>query len=417
MRLFSFDHLETLASSYVDLGAEPTWFHLDADHTADCWQVSVQGITLPVRLEALRDASIEFANMLDLDIEAAEPIPLPCLPTTTLWHTLALLRFMHDPNSLTEENIRYLLLHGSLCEVLKLADFLNCPEILSKCKKLTRNLLAAQPSVKDISGFQEDPLPAPAGLVPFQIIRHLWDLAQSPLSLNNDHGLKEACYDYVAARCNAITNRFQDPLIIEEYLSFISDVDDYTELLGLRHAFDLCMEMKKPKYCGRTIRKILGQNNRIPVAPLKFKIYDKEGGDGGDGCGDKASSFINPVSDYSKSAGKGYINQRLTLHGTTYIPQITFQDGKMVFCLHMALKSFEEADVEIYLRLLHPTDPSRSISLSYHHRCPGTTNSFSPGLISDEGILEFVDKDTGLLKIHIEKVEGMYQTLGAMLLA
>ena len=87
---------------------------------------------LPVHSQVLCMASKVFCDMMNSGAKPTEAIPLSCLPTATMSQALALLRFIYDRESLTQDNIYHLSLHGNLGSVLRLAHGLDCPYVL-KC--------------------------------------------------------------------------------------------------------------------------------------------------------------------------------------------------------------------------------------------------------------------------------------------
>jgi hypothetical protein len=182
--------------------------------------------------------------------------------SSTLAQALALLRFMYDQVSVTKENIHHLSLHNNLGGVMRLANSINCP-LLEKLKGFAKELAVAGPP-PGAAG----PSSASGSLAKFSLIKDVRDFAHDI----EDNEMQEACYTYVAKRCNAITAQATEAAAVEDTVSLVSDLSEYPDLLRAALFWDL---RRNPKYTGKTIRRMVDVQNHIPPGALftcKFQV-------------------------------------------------------------------------------------------------------------------------------------------------
>ncbi|KAL4540930.1 hypothetical protein Ndes2437B_g05332 [Nannochloris sp. 'desiccata'] len=228
------------------------------------WKLMVAGKILPAHSQIVAMASKLFFGMYQDARRPRKPIEPPGSSTTTLAQALALLRFMYDRESVATKNIHHLSLHNNLGGVLRLANSINRP-LLEKLKGVAKELVVAGPPPQAGSSSADA---ASSSLVNFNLIK---DVRNFALDIK-DNELQEACYTYVAKRCNYITAQATEAASIEDATSLVRDFSDYPDLL---RAALFCDLLRNPKYTGKTIRRMVDVQNHIPAALLTCKFQVK----------------------------------------------------------------------------------------------------------------------------------------------
>ncbi len=230
------------------------------------WSVAVAGTTLPVHSQIIASASTVLCDMLQDNLLPKSPITLPGPSEITMTEVLALLRFIYDGKSITKENIHFLSIHNDLEGVLRLADSIDCCQLLEDCKVLVNNVLLDWPPTE---AGPSSAAAAKNAVLEFNHVKAMMGFATNV----KDTVFNEACYTYVAKRCNAITANATKAASVKDAVSLVRQLGDYPGLLRAGLLFALC---RNSKYTGKTILRVvdndLGENFKGFPFVYKFQI-------------------------------------------------------------------------------------------------------------------------------------------------
>ena len=266
---------------------------------------------------------------------------------------LALLRFIYDRGSLTRRNIGHLSLHDNLGGVLRLAHGLDCAYIFKECKAGTYRLVTPD----DFSGFRKgflyDPEMPSKDLVKFDLVKDIRSFAVD----TKDEYLQEACYNYLALRCNKITKNAMVEVQAEDSMLLLRDLSDCPELLRAAMFF---LMRRNPRYTGRTITRVLDNESYIPPALFTFKFQITMG---------NGDHWIDPIDED--------INGDFWWNDYPYSIYIHIEEGMVGY--HINLEEMPENEpgpkVEIKVRLLHWSELASSITKTKTHEFPDMDDS------------------------------------------
>lgn len=356
------------AASEADL---PQRFYIDSDQEMFTdWKVAVADEkVLPVHSQALCLASKVLCGMVNSGLKPTEPISLPCLPAATMAQALALLRFVYDRESLTKENTRHLSLHGNLGGLLRLAHGLDCSYIFKVARKETCSLVTPQWNSSH-PGFDCSPGVDSGDLVTFDLVKDIRNFAVDI----KDESLQEACYNYLAKRCNKITNNAKDPVSETDSLSLVRDLSEYPDLLRAALYY---MMRRKSSYTGKSIVRCIDNENYIPPALFTFKYQVIES---------VIKSKIEPVPDAR--------NEGFCWNKHPYTSYIAMKDAKVYFYIKLGIDNDEpRPKVELKLRFVHWSEVSSSICKTQTYDFSSINDYLGSSFMKESEIAPFLDED------------------------
>jgi len=268
MGLPPFKELEIYAEGEADL---PQRFYMDPEHERFTdWKLKVASKTLPCHSQTIGMASKFFGGMLTDGPKPSEPIDLSGVQNPTMAQALALLRFMYERETLTEENIHHLVRNDHLPGVLRLAHKFDCVNVFEKCKRMTNDLLLLGPP--EPRRAQNDDATSKAPLVKSDLVKDIRDIA---LDIK-DHVLQEACYTYVSKWCYQTTSYNGsggfEPSSFQDTAGLVRELGEYPDLL--RAALFTAMH-RNMKLTGKTIRRTFEVEDDHPSALFTFKLLMK----------------------------------------------------------------------------------------------------------------------------------------------
>jgi hypothetical protein len=390
MNLPPFEELEIYAAGQGDL---PQRFYMDPEFAE--WRVSVADHTLPVHKTTLGMASKVFCGMLHDKLQPTEPIPLLNASETSLAQALALLRFIYDTKSLTEQNTRHLSLHNNLGGVLRLAHSLDIGNVYVDCRRWACSLVVEgdhpgtwkrSRTLFDSEAVMRYAAKAspPRVLAKYDLVKDIRGVACTI----NDDVLQEACYTYVSMKCNEITQNYSKGASTDETLSFIDDLSQCSELVRAALFFLL---KRNSSYTGKTYRRLVGYFPVTPEALFTFKYQlATDGLDGHRSQPDRA-----PVG-----------NQSFPHNNYTYSPTLTLHNRQCHINIAATKPQNDDSWPHVHLdfSIVNWTDPAKSVTqlIDVDFR---VTNRASLRLYTMQlsQIYEFVDEDN-ILVLEVRKI-------------
>jgi hypothetical protein len=276
----------------------------------------------------------------------------------------------------TKENIHLLSIRNDLESVLRLADSINCCQLLEDCKGLANDLLLDWPPTE--AGASSEAADKNA-LLEFNHVKAMRGFATDI----KDDTFNQACYTYVSKRCNAITANATKAASVKDAVSLVNQLSDYPELLraGFFHA--LC---RNAKYTGKTITRVVdrGLGDDFPLSSFIFKFQIT-----GSDCGRSIEPMADPKHAEFKWNGLQY---------TLYI------DKKTVgCCLNLDLDLGVEPPgprVDGTFRVINWSDPSKWVDLSLHCDLKEVKHKSYYWTLESDEVDPFLDED-GVLYVLV----------------
>lgn len=224
MSLPPFKELEIYAAGEADL---PQRFYMDPEHEKfSDWKMTVAGKILPCHSPMIGIASNFFCGMLTDGPKPSGPIDLSGTHIPNMAQALALLRFIYERETMTEENIRHLVRHDDLAGVLRLAHKFDVSKVFEKCKCMTNDLLLlGPPQATEAQNGERNSSSAP--LVKFDLVK---DIREIYLDIKDDL-LQEACYTYVSKWCYQTTSGGFESASFEDSAALVRELGDCPDLL------------------------------------------------------------------------------------------------------------------------------------------------------------------------------------------